>query len=1711
MDVCLVPTDTWKQMIHEALVGTTPVELEHVRHSLFYEELRHKCIPERIASHIMRKCPWLWNMTAQLRVTIVYDGHNHSRGVWIVQPVVFMSRILYAVETTVDRIQNLEQWPICVRRALLRSMDHPQVASALARLLDYDSSNTWMEQVVCLETLRYAQQHVGLLSAASARDRSKSTRMRLPLGENARVHVTSAAAAAVVGGSSAGAGAGTSRPVAHRASEYHPYQLTMAVFVCVLHAVRQTLLAQRDFQQECQPTPPVGSRGAVQEVAADTGLCRFCTSLDMPQPTVDSGAFTSAIMKRIADVLAGGHTMLARDVHSRCCWCRLVRIMAAIVCTLVHAPNASTQPLSSMVYVVHQAHLTLNMSRDPMDEPQQQQQQQRSSTLRTSWSTTIPDMQVVPLGYMIQQALVVFAQVWRMMQQCHTLDVRPTYMKLLHPRVQWRAQQRVPRLVTLLPCVTTPAHNTPTGLLQPAAQLPNTTTVHIVRDIHAVPLRGAAPLTRMSAWREHMHHALYMDVAHTCHVINAVTRKREPMTTAGGRSLGICDMLLHDQRHWNDAGAGERAATVSCVCERRSDDGCGGGGGGGGSSAGATAEHHRLQECHGGAPDRRAAADASIAVHAGTAAQRAAVDDASSASEQLVIVVHVSARARRMLLRMLWQTLGSPELLDMPVTERSGYTVDTCPMIAAPLHAAGLLMGDQWDIMAAMEWMYNQMFGYDHVQRPNTTASMLMHPMDPCLPYYRLLPLLLERVCDRPLGFHTLWRGITEPYNGDNGLFSRAPRIRVRRNGSSSSTRTAAFSDTLSMAPDTASAPGALYDECDADDEHHVHDDDNSHDPIERMHNRLQVESRGDSMPLWAPPALAASAHNCRIRILQEHGTYDAREHGYLRDDAYDKPVGVYAPGTAHYEPLVDVTEENDADAEDEQTEPVARATDLLQRIQEQQGGAVQDGNQRSFGAGLVYTEEIARLRSTQQRRVTVEDDTESYMAVDGGNDVVNMTVTCDSSRDDVSTHALSESGTRRRKKRPLEGTGDDRVYNLTNSTFYSNMLAFIAPYASRITVEHDVLTLCWTLLLSKECLWVRHRLLATLLIELMDARSLMHYRSKQHGDCPTWLVWRAMRMRYANLCVNRQHKPRAAAVTATATATATRAQRPGPRQHWVRETMDTGATQSPQHTDRHIHVDNVLPSPCKCTVCLNLSHTRAPPAALDAHHTSGFWRLPIAEHIDAFWDDMDHNYYVPPASYGQVTDMAKQVDDYNHVYHPLAVVPPYPADVDELRQWMEDHRPRVSFSRSKNALRRFGNDEHLVLPTRSRLLPTLYMPMHYLLYALACDGDVDADSGRRIFVGVRGDMWQQETRPPRPPNGADNMVVFTRSYAAARQWMHRAAAQVPRGCPPIPQSPLQQRKKHWRVQWLCREQLRALRADEFAQERYVGLRPLLTTMMGLEALRHLPYYEDETPQQVRLFGRSARGRRMRDYYGPGMTRATMDVASVSTMIDWTHVSRALSNTWYAGEQLHHDHHMLFPALFEAPTVRGDPDDVAPVHAEAVAMKDVMPVWDSPWTVQNTMPPAQRRSNPRMAGPLTHADQQMIQHALYHPLTHVCPAPDDAVTLARSAPHGGTTLETSASPSVLLRSSGSGALSSSSSSTNGGSPMSDTGIPPALFVYRHQRAKRPRDQEHEQEAMTEFSAKHQKPHGTTDSYEWLQCSTAYVERRSRYMVLNAVI
>lgn len=437
------------------------------------------------------------------------------------------------------------------------------------------------------------------------------------------------------------------------------------------------------------------------------------------------------------------------------------------------------------------------------------------------------------------------------------------------------------------------------------------------------------------------------------------------------------------------------------------------------------------------------------------------------------------------------------------------------------------------------------------------------------------------------------------------------------------------------------------------------------------------------------------------------------------------------------------------------------------------------------------------------------------------------------------------------------------KICRLYRCPLYSNILALIAPNAVRTCIATITLRRVWSTILSDYNLWVKHRLLACVLIEHMQALDFeLRPFNSQVKRLPTWFIWRKMRKRYVEWRRERQpmHCPsirdsRIRCYRAQATPGSLMQERMNRYKEAVGKasTRDEVQTQDKENKQRVAHW-------CHCAQCSHVSCTRALPqwyaessstCPSSAPITPGFWNIKCGfRSIEKLLTYIDKNIYVEVSNYAQgpaVSSGAYQSpeeDPYQKhyvVYDPLCSIPPYPTCPEERVEWQNaDGWIPIGMKSGKTELKYFNCPEYTELNSYSNLLPNLG-PSHLLFYTFACDPAIDDDLRSEIFINIQAvqSLWRNQfyLNEEVESDNHDLFDVFRTSSEINVQWMHHYAAKE--------QLDVQLGKTatsdSCTLQWMT-DNMPPLTYDQILEDRCMPMQAIAALATMVDALNFLPH-----------------------------------------------------------------------------------------------------------------------------------------------------------------------------------------------------------------------------------------------------------------------------
>lgn len=354
----------------------------------------------------------------------------------------------------------------------------------------------------------------------------------------------------------------------------------------------------------------------------------------------------------------------------------------------------------------------------------------------------------------------------------------------------------------------------------------------------------------------------------------------------------------------------------------------------------------------------------------------------------------------------------------------------------------------------------------------------------------------------------------------------------------------------------------------------------------------------------------------------------------------------------------------------------------------------------------------------------------------------------------------------------------ENLTFNLYHCTLYSNILAVLAPYTTRVCIATSTLRLVWRMLLDDYSLWIRHRYLVCVIIELLQVESLAKLVKANNGKIPLWYIWRTMRMQYVDWrreqqqarcpSPNARHQyhfrlQKPSVALAFERLKTCRAE-PGKSAASARDDANSNTT---RRTKRE--PDVVTRLWCYCYACAQVSCSNTLPqwtsseqaqdtsthptddvssdSSNHASHIPGYWcarRLPqgklaLLNSINKDIYVLQEQYIHGPAARCGIFH-SSVCDSLGHpyaVYDPLCSIPPYPSEENERAEWYERSVFPAGHAQNKQGRYVFGQPDYLDLTPSSSLVPDLDPP-HLLFYSFACDPQINTNVRAEIFMSIQ-------------------------------------------------------------------------------------------------------------------------------------------------------------------------------------------------------------------------------------------------------------------------------------------------------------------------------------------------------------------------------------
>lgn len=849
-------------------------------------------------------------------------------------------------------------------------------------------------------------------------------------------------------------------------------------------------------------------------------------------------------------------------------------------------------------------------------------------------------------------------------------------------------------------------------------------------------------------------------------------------------------------------------------------------------------------------------------------------------------------------------------------------------MPGSVLFLNALMRGNAHELRAAYERLYSMAFVASGRSRSGACVG-LMAEDDPCFSLMRLLPVLLC-VGDGPEVLEILWEGIQAPYTNVRGLVPYSEHALSYQ----ALTQRSSLVERRECTHDEEQEQQAIAQPMEVDDVL------NAQDACVLQNAREQLETDDDDL------AERLGINDC-IRRRKLAGIYDPAKDGEIDYEA--ERLRPSFLGHEHAETIRNEMEElTIAGAREPEVERTAeqdqqRMVDTLARLQQRREQEPEhDSDPDQYNCSSDSDQDGTASRSS------------SMFMSEAASEVIQGEVAADGAfvNAQKQTHG---STTTTARKRPHRRHPSRLVYNWECAPFYASLLAFLAPRKTRVQVRYDLLRDVWDTLLSNAELWRDHRHLVTFMMELMvqprDTRDLLRRRNRR---LPMWMVWRQMRSRYIVWC-QEQH------VESERTSRFNYAQ-------VIEDCMDSDDEQdqdAPLRRTRTIRRQRVLARPCSCARCAWVSCD----APLPAHvHDSpaDFLFAGDAQSVStsAMFEYIDR-HYGRPSEYAErhaqmAVDQRTCVHKKTGIYDPLCPVPPRPPP-SAMQEWL-DVDFRIQFQYSVHGDRRYSDDDSMVLPTHSYLLPNLRTPVHMLLYVLAADPRCPRAVASRVFPGVQCAMSRTSFAPPPTPFDLHQSLRYRQAHQRVGEW---CAAQLSEVRDDADEPPARGAAQMQRLEWI-RQGCPALSDAQIRAGLVMPFAPMAMVVTALESMTHLAFARhgtrtDTNHPRVQQFAGT------HTMLGPMCLRQTVGLEAVCALFDPRALRMAIAHNRLVPVAQHQDTQEMY-------------------HAE-----QLLSLYDAPFSKCNQASRGMRRllrdgEFQSYVGPLTHVNDRLLDACLAFPV-----------------------------------------------------------------------------------------------------------------------------
>jgi hypothetical protein len=497
----------------------------------------------------------------------------------------------------------------------------------------------------------------------------------------------------------------------------------------------------------------------------------------------------------------------------------------------------------------------------------------------------------------------------------------------------------------------------------------------------------------------------------------------------------------------------------------------------------------------------------------------------------------------------------------------------------------------------------------------------------------------------------------------------------------------------------------------------------------------------------------------------------------------------------------------------------------------------------------------------------------------------------------------------------------------------YSILRPFLCP-KDDVYAHLDMVQVVWTILLDDQDLWIDHRQLVGLVMEMMQSNTDYVPSGTQ---METWKVWRYLRQEYVKACLA----------------------------HHERTTL------RPPSDDGDSSATAVWCSDPGCNACWRVSNEQQmDPDVFRAMLIEPFIRT--AERgrrmSEIFGKRLD-----------TVEDYIEELDGHDRdpeLYSPFYDIPPRPCEA-EVDHWRYCEVREKNYYSRRRAWRLMETE--LIVPKVSYMTPDLQVPTHFLFYLLACDPRVCESDRLGIMAGLRGTTAMQRLSPvPNPTRGCAStafgegcrqMHQYAQSVvrpamnsadydlvAALRQKQRAESADKQQCSTPV--SLRRSQSENCRIaeaytlgdfsQW-CSDGFPAHDARTMIRSAF-PVQMLIQVAVSVEALSNLPYDHDlQRAAALQCHSEHAR-------YGENMLRSHLSFSTMRQLYD--PVELVMVAAFASRQPLgYRARHAPLPECINnltCPEVASPACRIPPSQVQYVYDTDCMPLWLSPiTTVEN--------------------------------------------------------------------------------------------------------------------------------------------------------------